>query len=63
MLLETIYDVLRFIQYNYCMYKNDSYKDKWFYAFITDIKYINDGMSELIETDVFGKLGTISLII
>ena len=40
--------------YNYCMYKNDSYKDKWFYAFITDIKYINDGMSEItIETDVF----------
>lgn len=43
------------LQYNYCMYKNDSYKDKWFYAFITDIKYINDGMSEVtIETDVFG---------
>lgn len=42
------------LQYNYCMYKNDSYQDKWFYAFITDVKYINDGMSELtIETDVF----------
>ena len=42
------------LQYNYCMYKNDSYKDKWFYAFITDIKYVNDGMSEVtIETDVF----------
>lgn len=40
--------------YNYCMYKNDSYQNKWFYAFITDIKYINDGMSEVsIETDVF----------
>lgn len=40
--------------YNYCMYKNDSYKDKWFYAFITDVKYINDGMSEVtIETDTF----------
>ena len=50
-------DNLRFedlLGYNYCMYKNDSYKDKWFYAFITDIKYINDGMSEItIETDVF----------
>ena len=50
-------DNLRFedlLQYNYCMYKNDSYKDKWFYAFITDIKYINDGMTEItIETDVF----------
>ena len=42
------------LQYNYCMYKNDSYKDKWFYAFITDIKYINDGMSEItIDTDAF----------
>ena len=42
------------LQYNYCMYKNDSYKDKWFYAFVTDIKYVNDGMSEVtIETDVF----------
>lgn len=51
-------DNLRFedlLEYNYCMYKNDSYKDKWFYAFVTDIKYINDGMSEVtIETDVFG---------
>ena len=40
--------------YNYCMYRNDSYSNKWFYAFITDIKYINDGMSEVtIETDAF----------
>ena len=50
-------DNLRFedlLGYNYCMYKNDSYKDKWFYAFITDIKYVNDGMSEVtIETDTF----------
>ena len=52
-------DNLRFedlLQYNYCMYKNDSYKDKWFYAFITDIKYINDGMTEItIETDTYSK--------
>ena len=42
------------LQYNYCMYKNDSYKDKWFYAYVTDVKYINDGMSEVtIDTDVF----------
>lgn len=39
--------------YNYCMYQNTSYGDKWFYAFITEIKYINDGMTELkIDTDV-----------
>lgn len=42
------------LAYNYCMYKNNNYYNKWFYAFITDIKYINDGMSEVtIETDVF----------
>lgn len=42
------------LQYNYCMYKNDSYKDKWFYAFITDCTYINDGMTEIkIDTDCF----------
>lgn len=50
-------DNIRFedlLQYNYCMYKNESYKDKWFYAFITDIRYVNDGMAEVtIETDVF----------
>ena len=50
-------DNLRFedlLSYNYCMYKNDSYSNKWFYAFITDIKYVNDGMSEVtIETDTF----------
>lgn len=42
------------LHYNYVMYKNDSYKDKWFYAYITDINYVNDGMTTLkIETDVF----------
>ena len=42
------------LEYNYCMYKNDSYQDKWFYAFVTDVKYVNDGMSEVtIETDAF----------
>ena len=41
------------LKYNYCMYQNTHYSNKWFYAYITDIKYINDGMSEItIETDV-----------
>ena len=39
--------------FNYCMYQNASYGDKWFYAFITEVRYVNDGMTELtIETDV-----------
>ena len=42
------------IQYNYCMYQNESYNDKWFYAYITKVTYDNNGMSYIeIETDVF----------
>ena len=42
------------IQYNYCMYQNTSYDDKWFYAFITDVTYDNDGMCYIsLETDVW----------
>ena len=38
---------------NYCMYKNRAYSNKWFYCFITDMKYINDGGTEIrLETDV-----------
>lgn len=40
---------------NYVMYKNKAYTDKWFYAFITDMAYINDGRTDIkIETDVWG---------
>lgn len=42
------------ITYNYCMYQNENYGSKWFYAFITDMKYINDNMTEIyISTDVW----------
>ena len=42
------------LEYNYCMYQNTHYDMKWFYAFVTDVTYINDGMTEVkIETDVF----------
>ena len=38
---------------NYVMYQNKAYSDKWFYAFITDIKYVNDDRTDIsIETDV-----------
>lgn len=30
---------------NYVMYKNSAYTDKWFYAFITDYEYVNDGVT------------------
>lgn len=35
---------------NYVMYKN---RDKWYYAFITNIEYVNEGVTDIyIETDV-----------
>lgn len=42
------------ISYNYVMYRNDSYSNKWFYAFITNTEYINDNMTMIsIKTDVW----------
>lgn len=42
------------ITYNYCMYRNDAYSDKWFYAFITDMEYRNDNMTHItLKTDVW----------
>lgn len=42
------------INYDYCMYKNENYTDKWFYAFITGMRYVNDNLTEIaITTDVF----------
>lgn len=42
------------ITYDYCMYKNENYSNKWFYAFITGMRYINDNLTEIsIATDVF----------
>lgn len=42
------------ISYNYCMYRNKSYGNKWFYAFITDIQWLsNDSCGITIKTDVW----------
>lgn len=42
------------IGYNYCMYRNDAYSDKWFYAFITNMEYLNDSVTAItIKTDVW----------
>lgn len=39
---------------NYLMYRNDGFSDKWFYAFITQIKYINENCTEIFfNIDVF----------
>lgn len=40
--------------YNYVMYQNGNYANKWFYCFITDMKFLNDNVTEIyIKTDVF----------
>ena len=42
------------ITYNYVMYRNDAYSDKWFYAFITNMEYVNDNMTLItIKSDVW----------
>lgn len=42
------------IEYNYVMYKNDNYGDKWFYCFIVGMEYVNDGLTKVqIQTDVW----------
>ena len=42
------------LTYNYCMYRNKSYGNKWFYAFITDIQWLsNDSCGITIKTDVW----------
>ena len=42
------------VQYNYCMYQNDKWSNKWFYAFIKEVIFDNPGMSYIkIETDVW----------
>lgn len=45
--IDTIYNM------NYARYRNNNYSNKWYYAFITDMVYVNDGMTEIhLETDV-----------
>lgn len=42
------------IEYNYVMYRNDAYSDKWFYAFVTAMEYLNDNVTAIsIKTDVW----------
>lgn len=43
-----------YIGYNYCMYRNTNYSNKWFYAFISDMRYeSNNSFSVDIQTDAF----------
>jgi hypothetical protein len=40
--------------YDYCMYQNEEYSDKWFYAYITDVRYLsNNSVAITLETDPY----------
>lgn len=42
------------INYNYVMYQNEGYTNKWFFAFITDVIYLsNSSVGIKIKTDVW----------
>lgn len=42
------------LTYNYVMYRNDAYSNKWFYAYITNMEYVNDGLTAIqIKNDVW----------
>ena len=42
------------IGYNYVMYQNKNYTNRWFYAFITHMEYVNDQCTNVyIKTDVY----------
>lgn len=42
------------LEYNYVMYLNENYTNKWFYAFITKMEYVTDFNTKIyITTDVF----------
>lgn len=42
------------LDYNYVMYQNSAFGNKWFYAYIKNMRYISNTMTEItIETDVY----------
>lgn len=42
------------LEYNFCMYQNTHFDNKWFYAFITDITWVNPSLVDIkIETAYF----------
>lgn len=41
-------------QYNYVMYRNTAYSNKWFYAYITSLDWVSDQVTSIgIKTDVW----------
>ena len=50
--IPAVYDDI--MQYNYVMYQNEAYGNKWFYAFIDSMEYVNDSVTAVsITTDTW----------
>lgn len=51
--IRVAFNAERLYTYDYVMYKNANYGDKWFYAFIVAVNYVNENCTELVlELDV-----------
>ena len=52
--LKVPYNAEQLYKYNYCMFQNSNYGDRWFYAFITNVEYVSESTSRLwLQTDEF----------
>lgn len=50
--IPAVYDDI--MQYNYVMYQNEAYGNKWFYAYIDHMEYVNDSVTAVsISTDTW----------
>lgn len=48
------YNIDDIIEYNYVMYRNEGFSNKWFYAYITGMEFLNPNTTAIsIKTDVF----------
>lgn len=48
------YNIDDIIEYNYVMYRNEGFSNKWFYAYITGMEFLNPNTTAVsIKTDVF----------
>lgn len=51
--IRVMFNAERLYTYDYVMYQNSNYGDKWFYAFIVGVNYVNENCTELVlELDV-----------
>ena len=52
----------KLLAYNFCMYQNTAFGNKWFYAFIDDVKWINPSLTEVHLTTAYYQTWQFDLI-